>query len=51
MSKAASGKIFFDESQVIEKCGEYNKPLYLTFIDYEKSFNLAEIPAVLIAQS
>lgn len=29
-------------SHVIEKCMEYNQPLYMAFIDYEKAFDLIE---------
>ncbi|MCJ3109057.1 reverse transcriptase family protein, partial [Klebsiella pneumoniae] len=36
-------------NQVIEKSAEYNRPLYMAFIDYEKAFDSVEIPAVLEA--
>uniref|UniRef100_A0A6G5AC50 Putative endonuclease-reverse transcriptase n=1 Tax=Rhipicephalus microplus TaxID=6941 RepID=A0A6G5AC50_RHIMP len=34
-------------NQVIEKCSEYNQPLYIAFIDYEKAFDSVEISAVM----
>ena len=36
-------------NQVIEKSAEYNQPLYMAFIDYEKAFDSVEIPAVIEA--
>ena len=36
-------------SQVIEKCAEYNQPLYIAFIDYEKAFDSVETSAVIKA--
>ena len=36
-------------NQVIEKCAEYNQPLYIAFIDYENAFDSAETSAVMQA--
>ena len=36
-------------NQVIEKCAEYNQPLYIAFIDYEKAFDSVETSAVIQA--
>ena len=36
-------------NQVIEKSAEYNQPLYMAFIDYEKAFDSVEISAVIEA--
>lgn len=36
-------------SQIIEKTAVYKKPLYMTFIDYEKALDLVEIREVLEA--
>lgn len=34
-------------NQVIEKSAEYNKPIYVAFIDYEKAFDSVSTPSVL----
>lgn len=31
---------------LIKKCNEYNKPLVLIFIDFEKAFDTVELPAI-----
>lgn len=36
-------------NQIIEKSAEYNKPLYMAFIDYEKAFDSVETAAVVEA--
>ncbi|MCJ3464047.1 reverse transcriptase family protein, partial [Klebsiella pneumoniae] len=36
-------------NQVIEKCAEYNQPLYIAFIDYEKEFDSVDTSAVMQA--
>ena len=36
-------------NQIIEKCNEFNKPLCLSFIDYEKAFDSVEHEAILKA--
>jgi len=36
-------------NQIIEKCNEYNTPLYMTFIDFEKAFDSVETTAILNA--
>ena len=35
-------------NQLKEKCREYNIPLYIAFVDYEKAFDSVQIQAVLI---
>ena len=36
-------------NQIIEKCNEFNKPLCISFIDYEKAFDSVEHEAILKA--
>lgn len=36
-------------NQVIEKCAEYNKPLYIIFTGYEKAFDSVNTTAVMDA--
>ena len=32
----------FTLTQLIEKCNEFNKTIYLAFIDYQKAFDMLE---------
>lgn len=36
-------------NQIIEKSNEFNKPLYLAFVDYNKAFDSVLHPAILSA--
>ena len=36
-------------NQLKEKCTEYQKPLCLAFVDYERAFEIVELKAILIS--